>query len=44
MLETFAANLPKLRELLVATLAELPAEQGDCGCAGCRGTAPYQLP
>jgi 5'-methylthioadenosine phosphorylase len=46
VLQTFAANLPKLRELLVATLAELPAEQGDCGCAGVFGdtTPPYQLP
>jgi 5'-methylthioadenosine phosphorylase len=46
VLETFAANLPKLRELLVATLAELPADRGDCGCAGVFGdtTPPYQLP
>ncbi|HEV2886454.1 MAG TPA: S-methyl-5'-thioadenosine phosphorylase, partial [Jatrophihabitans sp.] len=45
VLQTFAANLPKLRELLVATLAELPADQGDCGCAGVFGdtTPPYQL-
>lgn len=33
VLAQFAANLPRLRELLVATLAELPAEQGDCSCA-----------
>lgn len=46
VLQTFAANLPKLRELLVATLAELPAEQGECGCAQVFGdtTPPYQLP
>jgi 5'-methylthioadenosine phosphorylase len=47
VLETFAANLPKLRELLVATLAELPDGQGDgCGCAAVFGdtTPPYQLP
>lgn len=47
VLETFAANLPKLRELLVATLAELPDGQGgDCECAGVFGdtTPPYQLP
>ncbi len=47
VLATFAANLPKLRELLVATLAELPAEQGgDCGCAAVFDdtTPPYQLP
>jgi hypothetical protein len=33
VLAAFAANLPRLRELLVATLEALPAEQGDCGCA-----------
>jgi 5'-methylthioadenosine phosphorylase len=46
VLETFAANLPKLRELLVATLAELPEGQGDCGCAEVFGdtTPPYELP
>ena len=33
VLEAFAANLPRLRELLVATLAALPAEQADCSCA-----------
>jgi 5'-methylthioadenosine phosphorylase len=46
VLRIFAANLPKLRELLVATLAELPADQGDCSCAGVFGdtTPPYQLP
>ena len=48
VLETFAANLPKLRQLLVATLAELPAEQGDgeCGCGQVFAdtTPPYQLP
>jgi 5'-methylthioadenosine phosphorylase len=32
VLAAFAANLPRLRELLVATLAALPAEQGDCPC------------
>ncbi len=32
VLEAFAANLPRLRELLVATLGRLPAEQGDCAC------------
>jgi 5'-methylthioadenosine phosphorylase len=32
VLATFAANLPRLRELLVATLRGLPAEQGDCTC------------
>ena len=33
VLAAFAANLPRLRELLVATLRALPAEQGECGCA-----------
>lgn len=32
VLAAFAANLPRLRELLVATLAALPQEQGDCPC------------
>lgn len=46
VLATFAQNLPKLRELLVATLAELPAVQGDCGCADVHAgiTPPYELP
>lgn len=33
VLEAFAENLPKLRDLLVGTLERLPAEQGDCTCA-----------
>jgi 5'-methylthioadenosine phosphorylase len=33
VLAAFAANLPRLRELLLATLRQLPAEQGDCTCA-----------
>ncbi|HEX2904990.1 MAG TPA: S-methyl-5'-thioadenosine phosphorylase [Jatrophihabitans sp.] len=46
VLRMFAANLPRLRELLVATLAELPAEQGQCGCATALAgiDLPYQLP
>jgi 5'-methylthioadenosine phosphorylase len=32
VLAAFAANLPRLRQLLVATVAGLPAEQGDCPC------------
>jgi 5'-methylthioadenosine phosphorylase len=32
VLAAFAANLPRLRELLVATVARLPEEQGDCPC------------
>jgi 5'-methylthioadenosine phosphorylase len=46
VLETFAANLPNLRQLLVGTLAELPAEQGDCSCVQVFGDTalPYELP
>ena len=32
VLEAFAANLPRLRELLVGTLERLPERQGDCQC------------
>lgn len=32
VLAAFAANLPRLRELLVATVAGLPEDQGDCRC------------
>jgi 5'-methylthioadenosine phosphorylase len=32
VLAAFAANLPRLRKLLVATVAALPAEQGECPC------------
>ena len=32
VLEQFAANLPVLRELLVATVDALPAGQDDCEC------------
>jgi 5'-methylthioadenosine phosphorylase len=32
VLAAFARNLPQLRELLLATLAALPAQQGDCSC------------
>ena len=32
VLEAFAENLPRLRDLLVATLGRLPEAQGDCGC------------
>lgn len=45
VLATFAANLPRLRALLVATLEGLPAEQGDCPCAGLAGpSASFVLP
>jgi 5'-methylthioadenosine phosphorylase len=33
VLAAFAANLPRLRELLVGTLGRLPGAQGDCPCA-----------
>jgi len=33
VLAAFAANLTKLRDLLLSTLSALPAEQGDCVCA-----------
>lgn len=33
VLAAFAANLPRLRTLLLATLAAMPDEQGDCPCA-----------
>jgi 5'-methylthioadenosine phosphorylase len=38
VLATFAANLPRLRELLVATVAALPSRPGACGCAVGAGT------
>jgi 5'-methylthioadenosine phosphorylase len=45
VLAAFAANLPRLRALLVATLERLPAEQGDCGCADTTGyPASFVLP
>ncbi|MDQ2837966.1 MAG: S-methyl-5'-thioadenosine phosphorylase [Actinomycetota bacterium] len=46
VLEKFAENLPRLRGLLIATLAGLPAEQGDCGCAQVLNdlSLPYDLP
>jgi len=40
VLATFAANLPKLRELLVATLERLPSEPGDCAC----GSTGFDVP
>jgi 5'-methylthioadenosine phosphorylase len=40
VLEAFAQNLPRLRELLVHTLTGLPAEQGDCACADHTGLPP----
>jgi 5'-methylthioadenosine phosphorylase len=45
VLAAFAENLPKLRELLLTTLAALPAEQGDCSCAERPGfPASFVLP
>jgi hypothetical protein len=45
VLAAFAANLPRLRELLVATLAALPTEQGDCPCADTAALPPsFKLP
>jgi 5'-methylthioadenosine phosphorylase len=45
VLAAFAANLPRLRELLVATLAGLPQVQGDCTCGDRSGLpAGFQLP
>ena len=45
VLAAFAENLPKLRDLLVATLDALPAEQGDCSCADRPGfPASFVLP
>lgn len=32
VLEAFAENLPRLRDLLVSTLGRLPSSQGDCSC------------
>ncbi len=37
VLAAFAANLPRMRDLLVATLEKLPAEQGDCACGDTTG-------
>ena len=42
VLAAFAANLPRLRDLLVATVDRLPDEPGDCGCAAAAG-APIPL-
>jgi 5'-methylthioadenosine phosphorylase len=45
VLAAFAANLPRLRELLVATVAALPRRQGGCGCDDTSAhPASFQLP
>jgi 5'-methylthioadenosine phosphorylase len=44
--ETFARNLPMLRDLLAVTLTNLPSEQGDCSCGAVYADipCPYELP
>lgn len=46
VLAEFARNLPKLRELLVATIERLPGEQGDCRCGSVYDSMPaaFDLP
>lgn len=45
VLETFAANLPRMRDLLVGTLGRMPPEQGDCPCGDTTGhPATHVLP
>lgn len=46
VLRMFAANLPRLRELLIATLAELPDQPAGCPCAAALDglSVPYPLP
>jgi 5'-methylthioadenosine phosphorylase len=45
VLEQFAANLPRLRELLIGTLERLPEAQGDCTCGDTSGyPASHVLP
>ncbi len=45
VLEQFAENIPRLRELLVHTLARLPATQADCTCGDTSALPPgFALP
>jgi len=45
VLAAFAANLPRLRDLLVTMLGALPAEQGDCTCGDTSAHPPsFVLP
>ena len=45
VLREFGRNLPRLRDLLVSTLARLPARQGDCPCGDAAGyPASFVLP
>ena len=43
VLASFAANLPRLRELLVSTLERLPLEQGDCPCGQVYADSPAPI-
>jgi 5'-methylthioadenosine phosphorylase len=45
VMAAFAANLPRLRALLEATVAQLPATQGDCACGKVHSAPPpFELP
>jgi 5'-methylthioadenosine phosphorylase len=45
VLEQFAANLPRLRDLLVGTVQHLPESQGDCPCGDTSALpASFRLP
>ncbi|MEP6599419.1 MAG: S-methyl-5'-thioadenosine phosphorylase [Actinomycetota bacterium] len=46
VLKQFATNLPRLREWLVATLAQLPNQQHDCECSTVYDDVPppFELP
>jgi hypothetical protein len=45
VLAAFAANLPRLRELLVETVAALPTTQQGCDCADVSAHPPaFVLP
>jgi len=44
VLQAFAANLPRMRELLVATLAELPERQAGCACGSALDGVPISYP
>jgi 5'-methylthioadenosine phosphorylase len=45
VLAAFAANLPRMRDLLVETLERLPAHQGDCPCGDTSAHPPsFVLP
>ena len=43
VLAAFASNLPHLRELLVATVQQLPAEQADCPCGATYADTPSPI-